>query len=348
MKNKNKYIVLKYEHIDYYNYIPDPKMFFSSDEEYEEELINVKSYFVESGWEGDGEIGLIWLPPFLDEAKDSALGDLVWHVKQDNNGTSFLAFREIIQSAKLLDQNQTYIDDGREMMPVHETYSEEKCLKNDLDNLQLRIQEIKQINDSNVMSKELYQLTLGCIQNELISDFNYFIDECYLEFLQHVLTLNNPSNLKLRTIKSKVNLTGISSTADNMPMDYWLTIQQIISSIWRDFKFMPFKDKFKEITSCVDFKVKQDIKDEINKHIVIRNCIQHHNWELVRDVLNTIGKKEIIIIQDNGESKAYKMWQKVELTYPEVESIINILDEFLTDYSIHVKGRVKSRTFIKV
>jgi hypothetical protein len=42
------------------------------------------------GWKGDGEIGLIWLPPFLFTGDGTSRGVYVWHVKQSENGTSYL------------------------------------------------------------------------------------------------------------------------------------------------------------------------------------------------------------------------------------------------------------------
>lgn len=45
--------------------------------------------FLEAGWEGDGKLGVIWLPPFLFEYGLTE-GVCIWHVKQSNNGVSWL------------------------------------------------------------------------------------------------------------------------------------------------------------------------------------------------------------------------------------------------------------------
>lgn len=45
--------------------------------------------FIEAGWEGDGEIGAIWIPPFMFTGGET-WGAFLWHVKQSNNGTSWL------------------------------------------------------------------------------------------------------------------------------------------------------------------------------------------------------------------------------------------------------------------
>ena len=54
-----------------------------------------KVAFQECGWEGDGDIEIIWIPPFLINDPDS-WGLYVWHVKQRNNGYSFIASDEDI------------------------------------------------------------------------------------------------------------------------------------------------------------------------------------------------------------------------------------------------------------
>jgi len=51
-------------------------------------LSALRAKFKSAGWEGDGEIGLIWLPPFVHSDSDN-MGDHIWYVKQDNNGTCF-------------------------------------------------------------------------------------------------------------------------------------------------------------------------------------------------------------------------------------------------------------------
>ena len=42
----------------------------------------VKSRFLSAGWEGDGNVGLIWLPPFVDTGIEDTWGTYLWHVKQ--------------------------------------------------------------------------------------------------------------------------------------------------------------------------------------------------------------------------------------------------------------------------
>lgn len=43
------------------------------------------------GWEGDGTLELLWLPPFMGVGVEDTYGVVCFHVKQSNNGTSWFA-----------------------------------------------------------------------------------------------------------------------------------------------------------------------------------------------------------------------------------------------------------------
>lgn len=82
--------VYGFEWIDNLHFLIDPQMFLGSRAEAYEEI--AKERFLEAGWAGDGKIQLLWLPPFtfplnLDVAPE---GVILWHVKQEEDGVSFL------------------------------------------------------------------------------------------------------------------------------------------------------------------------------------------------------------------------------------------------------------------
>ncbi len=90
-----KFEIQRYEWIDNLHFIRDPKEFLGDKAQLYIEI--VKKRFEEEHWHGDGEIGLLWLPPFL--VKDSlpvpahiTKGFIIWHVKQSEDGTSYLLF----------------------------------------------------------------------------------------------------------------------------------------------------------------------------------------------------------------------------------------------------------------
>lgn len=66
---------------------PDP----AEVEEREEQLrAELAALFRGAGWEGDGEINCIFLAPCF-TAREDGWCDVIYHVKQANNGTSWLA-----------------------------------------------------------------------------------------------------------------------------------------------------------------------------------------------------------------------------------------------------------------
>jgi hypothetical protein len=79
-----------YEWIDNLNFTLNPKDCLSNADAY---IKIAKMLFLESGWDGDGEIALMWIPPFMlpyDSTKNDFNGVVIWHVKQMENGTSWI------------------------------------------------------------------------------------------------------------------------------------------------------------------------------------------------------------------------------------------------------------------
>ena len=84
-----KYHVYSYNHIDDLNYIVKAEDALDK-AKINKDLPSVKEHFRKKGWEGDGQIGLMWIPPLVSESAGTS-GFFAWHVKQENNGTSFIA-----------------------------------------------------------------------------------------------------------------------------------------------------------------------------------------------------------------------------------------------------------------
>lgn len=346
MSNSEIKIVLEYQFIDNFNCLHNPADIYGDSPELDLKIANVKQKFLDYGWEGDGEINIIWIPPFLDQASNDTWGDYIWHVKQSNDGISFLGFNYEIQSARLLDQNPIFVNEYGEQTPISITRNHEEGFIYQLKEKIELLDEVKVHIDNSTISNKLISLNLGYIQNDIIAELNDFIDECYLEFLVHVLSENNPDGIKLRKMNVKISLDSISQNLSEGISDHWLTIHQIISNIWKDFKFLSFKDKFKEIMQCIDFTYSEKNIREINKHIVIRNCIQHHNGQLEQTSLKGLGLEKIYILGDEGKKIEIKKWKKILLTYTEVKSLIGILSDFCFCYSNHIKQRIKTRHFL--
>ena len=78
-----------FEWIDNLHFIQPPEKFLPDPSKY---LQIARKIFSEAGWDGHGEIGLLWLPPFVLPIGTSNdwLGTVVWHVKQLEDGISWL------------------------------------------------------------------------------------------------------------------------------------------------------------------------------------------------------------------------------------------------------------------
>lgn len=82
--------VLAYEWIDNLCFTIDPKECLDNAEEY----IKIASdIFLDDGWDGDGQIELMWIPPFMFDGvrtNEFTSGVTVWHVKQLEDGISWI------------------------------------------------------------------------------------------------------------------------------------------------------------------------------------------------------------------------------------------------------------------
>jgi hypothetical protein len=81
--------VYSFEHIDFLGGMFDAQTALSSVENGYVLINEVASIIFQAGWEGDGRIQIFWLPPFV--AVGDTWGAICFHVKQGNNGTSWIA-----------------------------------------------------------------------------------------------------------------------------------------------------------------------------------------------------------------------------------------------------------------
>lgn len=90
LEDLDSFSVYMYEWIDNLNFTIAPEHCLDNYLEYQE---IVKSKFIEAGWDGNGEIEFMWLPPFTlpDNIRHEAtMGITIYHVKQTEDGLSFL------------------------------------------------------------------------------------------------------------------------------------------------------------------------------------------------------------------------------------------------------------------
>jgi len=96
--------VYSYEHVDCEEYMPLASEVLSEVPNKDAVLKAVSARLSAAGWEGDGELRLMWLPPFLFPGIEDTWGLAVWFVKQGNNGTAWIASSIPLPFQPLLDQ----------------------------------------------------------------------------------------------------------------------------------------------------------------------------------------------------------------------------------------------------
>lgn len=85
LENTNKWFGYSYMYIDYlegFNKV-------ASNGDVGKLVEVLHEQFRDLGWQGDGEIGYLWLPPFCFKRPETG-GHLIWHVKQKSDGISYI------------------------------------------------------------------------------------------------------------------------------------------------------------------------------------------------------------------------------------------------------------------
>ncbi len=82
--------VYGFEWIDNLHFLQRPETFLGN--RAPDYIAIAKERFLEAGWQGDGEITLLWLAPFVFplSLQVQPAGAVLWHVKQEEDAVSFL------------------------------------------------------------------------------------------------------------------------------------------------------------------------------------------------------------------------------------------------------------------
>lgn len=86
----NSFHEYMFEWIDNLHFIVDP---FDITHKADAYIEIAKKRFLEMGWDGDGEVRLMWIPPFMFDSRNDIkpyVGVTIWHVKQEEDGLSWI------------------------------------------------------------------------------------------------------------------------------------------------------------------------------------------------------------------------------------------------------------------
>jgi hypothetical protein len=341
------YHVYAYTFLDDLSYIKDPYDQFADEEKYkiDDAVRLVGERLREYGWEGDGRIGIVWIPPFLDIGVEDTWGTYVWHVKQRNNGISFLASDTSLDSKRLQDQlGLTSRASTRNLIPISIIETDVQWFIKSIQGVKMdyanSLQLLLQMPSGEIKEKIIRNLTLH-YQGLAVRYFQEFLDECYLRILIETIQDGNPHKIKLR--KSHVKVDYASYLPEDEDVDdegaTWFTIRGFIRDMWIAYKWEPFKSRTEMLFKSTDYVIDSTLFDEIKKHVIIRNCMQHHEGQLDRDSLNQLGKDRIPMKKDGG---VYYIdaWKSITVFDEELYSLCAILEQFADDFHGHIKQRV--------
>lgn len=103
--------------------------------------------------------------------------------------------------------------------------------------------------------------------------------------------------------------------ADGTPLS-----EQVVSSLVRDFRFWRYWDRHKLINRLRNPSGNAaDAAEVIHKHVHLRNACQHHHGILQDFSLRELGRQNIILIDDLGESRTVSAGQKATISVPELD-----------------------------
>lgn len=344
------YYVYEYTFLDDLSFVRTPQEYAASrfaididPEKLDTWVAAVRERFFAAGWEGDGTIGLIWLPPFVDIGIEDTWGNYIWHVKQRNNGISFLLSPCPLDFQRIREQNEDWprgqprsiVDAAVEVLRTTATKI--------ADELATKLASTSAIKDAVVVGRIRHDL-LAHSQGMLIRTLHEFLDDCYLKLLIEAMN-GNRSKLKLR--KSRVQLTPDRYLPEEADEDetHWFTVQGVVSDMWHAYKYEPYKSKLEMLFRGVDYELDEKLGAFLAKHITLRNCLQHRDGYLDLESLDQLGVKKITMRGQKGDTTLRK-GDDIVFTVEEVSDLCAALLRLAADFNAHVWKRVVTREYV--
>ena len=352
----NKWFVYHYEHLDDLSFTKKPAEVAAFGAIGETEMTRttdtVRQRLLDSGWEGDGELEVIWLPPFVDVGIEDAWGTYLWHVKQSNNGTSWIVSQSPLDFTRLDSQNTYFpLETHKRVSIAYRDCLGLKLISESIsNNLSRRLRVVSDI--AHPVAEEIRDELLLAAQGELIAHLNEFLNDCYLQVLIEVLENGNQSGLTLSKFRVDLNPgayvpsdLGENSSGVQDAMN-WFTIKGLIQDIWKTYKFAPYKARMDMLLRASEYALDSDLRQNLVKHVELRNCIQHHQRQLTPDSLQAAGLKQFTLLGDNLVEVKIEPWDRIYFSVEEIKALAKNLIKLAVGFDAHVGKRVKAVQWI--
>lgn len=325
----NEYKVKIYTYIDELSHRIDPVEIYGDSAEEEKNIVS--EVFKKNGWEGDGEIKLIWIPPFMLN-NGSTIGKYVWHVKQQNNGLSFLAFKG----------DFPFISDDWQPSRHEKKYFKDRIdgFKKTLDTYEESLDKISGTNN------ELLKIFLNGLHADIISTFYDFLNDFSLDIFMELVMYNNPYKLKIN-YRPNFNLSfkNVHEQEEAYPEgtydESFVFCYSLIQALYDNFKFEPYEERIKVVCKAFDFDFFPTYGQKLRKQIEIRNAFQHRQGALDKKSYESIGMK-VEIRQPGGGVIEYRPWNYIVLTIEEIKEFIKLLKCFCEDFMNSITAKIEA------
>lgn len=334
--------VYSYMFIDDLSFIQKPEVLGFPD--LNDTIEHVRARFLDAGWEGDGDIGVFWLPPFVLSEADDHYGVLVWHVKQRNDGISWLLSPIPLPLKPLLEQNEM----GR-LIPIglveQETQEFVAYIDGEMQLLHDQLALVRSMPASDQRQALEHDLVVFR-HGQMVMHYHDFLDSCFLNLIRKVIEDGSTeiTEIKLRgAVKLQLSLP-VSMVPNDDEEAAFLTRIQITQSIWDWYRMAAFKDKVDMLFGSVGFQLEAALKQTVLRHVHLRNCIQHHGGKLTADVLQKLGATKVEIATAN-KPIILKAWNQIVLTEEEIILLHSALKQVAQTFDQFVNENVKARAY---
>jgi hypothetical protein len=348
------YYTYSYEHLDDLSFMKPPEAVFEDEPAGMLAILKaaVEERLRKAGWEGDGRLEILWLPPFADVGVEDNWGSYVWCAKQGNNGTSWLASKYPLKYKRLADQNENF---------PYETHLQAGIMFSVFRKL------IEKLHEKRAMSKgrlvalssveepmfaEISSELLTADQGALVYEFNDFLDGSFLTLLDEILGQGNSSNLKLSKLKANLEpkryltMDEQESIGTDTEGAQWLTMRGIIRDIGISYQFEPFLQKLSLLFKSCEFTPPEVALAIVKKHVQLRNCVQHHDRHVTTDALKLCGVENFDILEDDGSRTWLAAGSTVHFTLAELDRFVSAMKELANEFYKQTTKRIRRKVWI--
>ncbi|MGL4891333.1 MAG: hypothetical protein ACRC52_11165 [Aeromonas veronii] len=170
------------------------------------------------------------------------------------------------------------------------------------------------------VSGDFISSTIALYQNMMIAAWNDLLHDIF----NHYLSLHFKNEIILSELKKQDVKLDFSSSA--------CIESQVQSHLQNNFSFKGYKDRVKLISGII--KCKKNISVElsvIEKHVHIRNAVQHHNGLAYPDMFKMLGVSFFTIMDGDGKDKPIHLGDKIFISVPEFDYLKRCL-QLVTQY----------------